>query len=119
MSLLIVIVYTEYGQWQASFIQEKLACFTEVRVTEQILQKFPNSKKSLGTENVYQALFSLPTHKRLLMRIDTLMHVADWPHTRSTSCMHATACCFNHTVVTLVVAELKRQQLCIVYLLIA
>ena len=36
-----VIVHTERGQWQASFIQEKSAFLVEVSVTEQILQKFP------------------------------------------------------------------------------
>jgi len=43
-----VIVYTERGQWHASFIQEKLAYLAEVSVTEQILRKFPNSQKSWG-----------------------------------------------------------------------
>ena len=41
-----VIVYTERGQWHASFIREKLAYLAEVYVTEQILRKFPNSQKS-------------------------------------------------------------------------
>ena len=44
----LVIVYTERGQWQASFIREKSACLAEVSVTEQTLQKFPNSQKSWG-----------------------------------------------------------------------
>ena len=43
-----VIVHTEHGQWQASFIHEKSACLVEVSVTEQILRKFPNSQKSWG-----------------------------------------------------------------------
>ena len=34
------------GQWQASFTQEKLACFVEVSVTEQILP--PPMHKNLG-----------------------------------------------------------------------
>ena len=37
-----VIVYTEHGQWQASFLWEKSAHLAEVSVTEQI---FPNSQK--------------------------------------------------------------------------
>ena len=40
----LVIVHTERGQWQAPFIQEKLACLTEVSVTEHIfteISKFP------------------------------------------------------------------------------
>ena len=44
----LVIVYTERGQWQASFIKEKSACLEEVSVTEHILQKFPDSQKSWG-----------------------------------------------------------------------
>ena len=32
-----VIVHTECGKWQASFTQEKSACFVEVSVTEHIL----------------------------------------------------------------------------------
>ena len=44
----LVIVYTERGQWQASFIREKLACLAEVSVSEQILRKFPNTQKSWG-----------------------------------------------------------------------
>ena len=69
------------------------------------------------------------------------MHVADWPHTRSTACMHVCICMHataktnllflphsgylasspgsllkgDELVVTLVVAELKRQWLCMVY----
>ena len=42
----LIIVYTERGQWQASFIREKSACLAEVSVTEHILRKFPNSQKS-------------------------------------------------------------------------
>ena len=42
----LFIVYTERGQWQASFIREKSACLAEVSVTEHILRKFPNSQKS-------------------------------------------------------------------------
>ena len=42
----LVIVCRERGQWQASFIREKSACFAEVSVTEQILREFPNSQKS-------------------------------------------------------------------------
>ena len=41
-----VIVHTKCGQWQASFTQEKLACFVEVSVTEQILP--PPMHKNLG-----------------------------------------------------------------------
>ena len=44
----LVIVYTERGQWQASFIWEKSACLTEVSVMEHILRKFPNPQKSWG-----------------------------------------------------------------------
>ena len=40
------LVCRERGQWQASFIREKLACLAEVSVTEQILREFPNSQKS-------------------------------------------------------------------------
>ena len=50
-----VIVHTERCQWQASFTQEKLACLTEVSVTEQILWKFSNSqipRNPGGTEHV-------------------------------------------------------------------
>ena len=42
----LVIVHTERGQWQPSFIQQKSACLAEVSVTEQILRKFPNFQKS-------------------------------------------------------------------------
>ena len=35
----LLIVYTEHGQGQASFMWEKLACLMEVSVME---QKFPN-----------------------------------------------------------------------------
>ena len=42
----LVIVCRERGQWQASFIREKSACFAEVSVTEQTLREFPNSQKS-------------------------------------------------------------------------
>ena len=42
----LVIVHTERGQWQTSFIREKSACLAEVSVTEHILRKFPNSQKS-------------------------------------------------------------------------
>ena len=43
-----VIVHTEHGQWQASFIQEMSAYLAEVSVTEQILRKFPNFQVILG-----------------------------------------------------------------------
>ena len=70
----LVIVHTEGGQWQVSFIREKSVCLTEVSVTEQIL--LPNSQKRfLGEANsVYQALFSLPMHKSLGTRLE-------WPCT--------------------------------------
>ena len=59
----LVIVHTECSQWQRCFIWENLACLTEVSVTEQILQKFPNFQYSWGnwacTNIVYQALFFL------------------------------------------------------------
>ena len=42
----LITVYTERGQWQASFIREKSVCLTEVSVTEHILRKFPNAQKS-------------------------------------------------------------------------
>ena len=42
----LVIVCRKRGQRQASFIQEKSVCLTEVSVTEHILQEFPNSQKS-------------------------------------------------------------------------
>ena len=42
----LIIVCRERGQWQASFVRKKLACLTEVSVTEQILREFPNSQKS-------------------------------------------------------------------------
>ena len=62
----LVMVYTERGQWQESFIWEKSACLVEISVTEHILRKSPNSQKSWGnwacTNSVYQTLFSLPTH---------------------------------------------------------
>ena len=44
----LVIVYTEHGQCQASFIGEKSACLMEVSVTEHILRKFPSTQKSWG-----------------------------------------------------------------------
>ena len=39
----LVIIHTEHGQWQPSFVREKSAYLAEVSVTEQTLQKFPNS----------------------------------------------------------------------------
>ena len=66
----LVIVHTEHGQWQASFIWEKSACLVEVSETVQI---FPNSQKSCMwsacINSVYQTLFSLPLHKGLGMRL--------------------------------------------------
>ena len=62
--LSFVIVLTERGQWQPSFIQEKSAYFAEVSVMEQILWKFPNSQKFWGNwacaNSVYQAFFPYP-----------------------------------------------------------
>ena len=42
----LVIAHKQCCQWQASLIQGKSLCLAEVSVTEQILWKFPNSKKS-------------------------------------------------------------------------
>ena len=42
----LIIVSSERGQWQASFIREKPACLAKVSVTDQILREFPNSQKS-------------------------------------------------------------------------
>ena len=39
----LVILHTECGQWQTSFIQEKSVYPAEVSIMEPILQKFPNS----------------------------------------------------------------------------
>ena len=39
----LIIVYTQCGQRQASFIREKSACLLEVSAMERILQKFPSS----------------------------------------------------------------------------
>ena len=68
----LIIVYTERGQWQASFIREKSVCLA-VSVTEHILRKSPNSQKSWENRacanSVYQALFSPPTHKSLGTRL--------------------------------------------------
>ena len=65
----LVIVHTEHGQWQTSFMWEKSSCLAEVIIMEQILQKFPKYQKSWGNwacaNSVYQALFSLPTHESL------------------------------------------------------
>ena len=47
----------------------------EVSVTKQLLRKFPNSQKSWGNwacvNSVYQALFSPPTHKSLVTRLES------------------------------------------------
>ena len=50
-SLSFVIVYTERGQWHASFIREKLAYLAEVSVMEQIsrkISKFPEILEELS-----------------------------------------------------------------------
>ena len=44
----LVIVHTERGHCQASFIREKSVCLAEVSVTEQFYGKYPNSQKSWG-----------------------------------------------------------------------
>ena len=69
----LVIVYTERGRWQVSFIREKSACLAEVSVTEHILRKFPNSQKSWENwacaNSGYQALFYPPMHESLGTRL--------------------------------------------------
>ena len=59
----LVIVNTEYGQWQASFIQEKSVCLVEVSVTEQILRKFPEilGELSMCKQCVQGSLFFADT----------------------------------------------------------
>ena len=58
-----VIVYTECGQWQASFTQEKSTCLVEVSVTEQILWEVSKLLEILEELNIckqcVQALFFL------------------------------------------------------------
>ena len=68
----LVIVHRECGQWQASFIWEKLACLAKVSVTEQISWNFRiprNPGKTEHAQTVYQALFPQPTHKSLGTRL--------------------------------------------------
>ena len=47
----LIIVCRERGQWQPSFIREKLVCFTEVSVMEQILQEFQIPRNLGKTEH--------------------------------------------------------------------
>ena len=58
-----VLVHTECGQWQASFIREKLVGLVEVSATKQILQKFPNPGGTEQVQTVCTRLFSLLTHE--------------------------------------------------------
>ena len=44
----LVIVHTERGQWQASFIREKSVCLAEVSVTEQVLREISKFPEILG-----------------------------------------------------------------------
>ena len=50
----LVIVHTECGQWQASFIREKSVFLAEVSVTEQILRKFPKFPEILGKLSMHK-----------------------------------------------------------------
>ena len=69
----LVIVYTECGRWQVSFIWEKSACLVEVSVTEQILWNFQIPRKPGHVQNsAYQALFSPPMHESLGMRLSAI-----------------------------------------------
>ena len=44
----LVIIHTERGQWQASFLREKSACLAEVSVTEQFFMEISKSPEILG-----------------------------------------------------------------------
>ena len=61
----LVIVYMERGQWQASFIWEKSACFTEVSVTEHINFQIPRNPGGTGHVQTVciRLFFSPPTHE--------------------------------------------------------
>ena len=63
----LVIVYTEHGQWQASFIWQKSACLAEVSVSEHILQ-IPGGTEHAQT--VCTRHFFPPTHKSLETRLE-------------------------------------------------
>ena len=65
----LVIVCSERGQWQASFIREKLTCLAEVNVAERILREFLNSRKSEHVQTVCTRLFSPHPRMSLGMRL--------------------------------------------------
>ena len=61
------------------FARGKSACLVEVSVTDRFYVNFQNSQKFLGNwacaNSMYQALFSLPTHKTLGTRLGIYIYI--------------------------------------------
>ena len=71
----IVVIHIKRSQWHLLSKRSQSACLAKVSVTKQLLRKFPNSQKSWGNwacvNSVYQTLFSPPTHKSLVTRLES------------------------------------------------
>ena len=70
----LVIVYTERGQWQASFIREKSACLAEVSVTEQTIIIF-FFKLTAHEHRAWLLFYSIPVLLGIL-NLEYIRHLA-------------------------------------------
>ena len=98
-----VIVNTECGQWQAPLTAKKSACLAEVSVMDRLYGNFQNFQKSWGNwpcaNNVYQALFSPPTHKSLGTRLYSYLIYGINIHIISATCWRTASTVYQYMLI--------------------